>query len=360
MKNLLLLLALFAMSVAGSRVAFAHSPASSHIDVAVSAAEVDLTFDLALADVAQLILLDENGNGDVTWSELLAAEFALQDKIRAATRLRRGSSDCVLQAVPNATALVNYSSVPHISLNFQGRCDSADDVYTLAHELMFPLDPGHRVLVRLQSANGGSLAVLTAADSQLQFRPGEVLPASAMVGEGFLHILEGYDHLLFLLLLILPLSAHFSLRRSGLQIAGIVTAFTIAHSITLALASLRILVLPAGPVEIAIAASIVVAGLLNLWRPGHRIGWRLAFGFGLLHGFGFAGALAEIGLSSNNFLVQLLAFNIGVELGQLSVVALALPLLLLVGRWPRCNRLAVPGLSAAGAGMGLLWVVSRL
>jgi hypothetical protein len=142
---------------------------------------------------------------------------------------------------------------------------------------------------------------------------------------GLEHIWTGYDHLLFLLALLLPGGSIF-------RLAGIVTAFTVAHSLTLALAVLGILSLPSTPVEIAIAASIIYAAATNL-RTGaadHRIA--LTFFFGLIHGFGFAGILQTAGLSEGAVLVPLAAFNIGVEAGQLAVVIAAVAVLRAAGR----------------------------
>ena len=102
------------------------------------------------------------------------------------------------------------------------------------------------------------------------------------------------------------------------------------------------------------------AGLVNVVRPEHHIGWQLACAFGLLHGFGFAGALAELGLGGAGLLLQLFAFNVGVEIGQLAVVLVVLPLLLALTLLPRYRNVLVPLMSAGGAGMGVIWVASRL
>ncbi len=148
---------------------------------------------------------------------------------------------------------------------------------------------------------------------------------------GVEHILEGWDHLLFLLVLLL---------RGGhwLSLAKIVTAFTVAHSITLALAALDIVVLPARLVEAVIALSIAVVAAENLFlRPVVVRRWLVSFCFGLVHGFGFSSVLRELGLPAHGLLLSLFGFNAGVELGQALVVALALPALALVRktRWER-------------------------
>ena len=170
---------------------------------------------------------------------------------------------------------------------------------------------------------------------------------------GVEHILTGYDHLLFLLALLL---------RGGrfLSLLKIITAFTVAHSITLALAVLGVVTIPGRIIEPAIAASIVWVALENLLRrdaPSQR--WLVSFVFGLVHGFGFASAIEPLALPPARLALALLGFNLGVEAGQALVVALLLPLLLWMrGRsWePRVVRAASLGVAAVGLG----WVVQRV
>ena len=153
-------------------------------------------------------------------------------------------------------------------------------------------------------------------------------PAQASRGAGSFfplgieHILTGYDHLLFLLALML--------RSGGLwSLLKIITAFTIAHSITLALAALDVIVLPGALVESVIALSIAYVALENLLpRYAASRRWAVSFLFGLAHGFGFSSVLREIGLPKENLLLSLLNFNLGVEVGQLTIVLLAVPILM--------------------------------
>jgi hydrogenase/urease accessory protein HupE len=168
---------------------------------------------------------------------------------------------------------------------------------------------------------------------------------------GVEHIFTGYDHLVFLLGLLLGGS---SLRR----LLGVVTAFTVAHSITLALAALSVVALPSRWVESAIALSIIVVAVLNLRgkKSDHR--WMLAFGFGLVHGFGFASALSELALSRSALASALFGFNVGVELGQATLVLLAVPLLGLLRRSPFARRVEW-GLSIASIALGMHWLWMR-
>ena len=199
---------------------------------------------------------------------------------------------------------------------------------------------------------------MDARDPRLRLEPRSGLGGAAgFVALGVEHILGGWDHLAFVLALLLG--------AGGLrQIIRLVTAFTVGHGVTLALATLGVASLPAGLVEPVIAASVTVAALGNLLdrrragAPARR--WPLALLFGLVHGFGFAGALAELELPRAGLATALLAFNLGVELGQAAVIAAALPLLSLLRRRPRLARAGEPAGSAVVGCAGLLWLVGRL
>ena len=178
------------------------------------------------------------------------------------------------------------------------------------------------------------------------------------------HVWTGYDHLVFLVLLLLPAVVRRESRVSGraiaLDLARIVTAFTVAHSITLGLAATAVIRLPQQPIEVAIAVSLVVAGILNLVPRWWRLRLPLAFGFGLVHGFGFANALAGLDTGAASVLPVLAGFNIGVEAANLAVIALLLPLLYWSGRFTWYAPRAMPALSVAAALLGAVWMVQRI
>jgi hypothetical protein len=183
------------------------------------------------------------------------------------------------------------------------------------------------------------------------------------------HIWRGLDHILFLLALLLPSvllrrpdgwAPAPRLRGCLLDVLRVVTAFTAAHSITLSLAALGVVGLPSRLVEATIAASVLLAALNNLWPLIGEGRWRVAFGFGLIHGFGFASVLGDLGLPRATLAGALVGFNLGVEAGQLVIVAAFVPLV-----WPwrasRAYRLGVLGLgSAVVAGLAAIWLVERL
>jgi hydrogenase/urease accessory protein HupE len=169
---------------------------------------------------------------------------------------------------------------------------------------------------------------------------------------GVHHIWTGYDHLLFLVAVLLA--------GGGLgRLAAIVTSFTVAHSFTLGAAATGLVRLPVAPVEAAIALSIVVVAAENILRLGADRRALVTFAFGLVHGFGFASVLSETALPPSGVVLPLLAFNLGVEAGQLAVVAVVVPLLAVVLASAHGRRVQV-ALSALVALAGAAWAVERI
>lgn len=187
-------------------------------------------------------------------------------------------------------------------------------------------------------------------------------PNSASNGESFLrfltlgieHIFTGYDHLAFLLAVLLT-------GGSLLSNARIITSFTIAHSLTLALATFGIITLPPAIVEPLIAASIVFVGIENLIRRQLARRWLITFGFGLIHGLGFASILRELGIGAMGIhgAIPLVSFNLGVELAQISIAALILPLIWKLQQRPAFTLKHVPALSLLLTLAGLYWLIIR-
>ena len=234
-------------------------------------------------------------------------------------------------------------------------------------EFLGKLSPDHRTALTLKDASDKVLRtdVLTSAAASVEDAGGGSASTPVAGGSspffGFLklgveHILTGYDHLLFLLGLLV------ACRRFSTA-AKIVTCFTVAHSLTLALAALDVVSLPGRVVEPLIAASVVFVGVENILRRDEpRLRRALTFALGLVHGFGFAGALREAGLGSGgaSLLVPLLSFNLGVELGQVAVAGLLLPLLWKLRDLPAFEKHGTKVLSAAVALAGAYWFVTRV
>lgn len=183
--------------------------------------------------------------------------------------------------------------------------------------------------------------------------------------QGILHLLTGYDHLAFLLVALLGVARQKNeddarpLRTMLLQSFKIITAFTVAHSITLTLAATGLVVFASKPIEASIAATVALTALSAFWRPTRFHGWPLAFAFGLVHGFGFAGALAEL-IGTRTTALSISSFNIGIELAQIAVALALVPLLYLLARKPAFNRFVAPAISTIVAGVAMTWFVERL
>jgi hypothetical protein len=231
--------------------------------------------------------------------------------------------------------------------------------------------PGYSLLIDAQTQHGRFGAALTMADAAWTEPPSSSWFGTLLkfLHAGLWHVAIGYDHVAFLLLLLLPSVLHgsrtgwaaaTSVREVAADLARIVTAFTVAHSITLGLSATGAVRVPAQPIEVAIAGTIVVAGLLNLFPAGAAWRLRLAFTFGLIHGFGFANALRESGAGEARLVPMLAGFNLGVEVAQLAIVALTLPLLWRLSRGPQYSQRLMPALSVATAMTGAIWFANRL
>ena len=218
-------------------------------------------------------------------------------------------------------------------------------------------------LLRYQSISGDVQAArLTPASASgtIAATPGRWQVGRTYFATGVEHILMGYDHLLFVLCLVLLLSGVW-------RVAATVTAFTVAHSLTLVATTLEWVSLPRAPVEAAIALSIVFLAVEIVKRDpanprlSERSPWIIAFLFGLLHGFGFAGALAEIGLPQSEMPTALLTFNLGVEAGQLLIVALAMGGLAIIRRMSaKVFRSAITGAAYIIGIVSSAWLIERI
>ncbi|HMA09487.1 MAG TPA: HupE/UreJ family protein, partial [Ramlibacter sp.] len=236
--------------------------------------------------------------------------------------------------------LDKHSDGTYAVLALVAHCDNLNQGLKAHYSLLFDVDPSHRGLVQWISPGSPTSQALVfgtdSAEQSLALAPhGAWETLRQYVTEGMWHIWIGYDHILFLLSLLLPAvlmrrENHWepapSLRRSLLEVLKVVTAFTLAHSITLSLAALQVISLPSRLVESTIALSVVVAALNNLRGTIERKRWVMAFIFGLIHGFGFASALADLGLPQGALVLALVGFNLGVELGQMAIVVAFVPL----------------------------------
>lgn len=320
--------------------AWAHRPGLSYAEIDATA--VVLTF--AQPELEARVPIDAN---------LDASRVVLQQLTLDAARLAVGDTPCDVSDVSVArVAEAGELGGADDGIAISAALDCPPGPITYTAGFLSSLEAGHRQYV---TTHGQPVAVLDAGRPTAAVtgasEPGEV--AGRFFGLGVEHIWTGYDHVLFLLGLLLAAP---SLRAMLL----IVTGFTVAHSITLSAAALGLVSLPASLVEPAIAASIAYVGIENFWRPAPKRRVVITFLLGLVHGFGFAGMLAELGLPRDALALALVAFNGGVEIGQAVIVAVTLPILLWMRRFPWWEARAVPAASVGVTLAGVYWFVERV
>jgi hypothetical protein len=369
MNMLARLLLLLVLLLAGARSAQAHKPSDSYLSLDVQGAAVDGRWDIALRDLDAAIGLDADGDGALTWGELQGRHGAVARYALSRLTLSSGGAACRLSV--REQLVDHHTDGAYAVLRFRADCARRIRALDVHYALLFDIDPQHKGLLRLSHAATVRSAIF---DDEWR-RQGFDLGASSWpaqfadyVREGVWHIWIGFDHILFLLSLLLPAvlvrqsgqwQAAPGFRVAAVDVIKIVTAFTLAHSITLTLATLHVVALPSRWVESLIAASVVVAALNNLWPLPTLRRWAAAFAFGLLHGFGFASVLADLGLTSASLAVALVGFNVGVELGQLAIVAVFLPIAFRLRATVFYRIGVMAGGSAGIALLAALWFVER-
>jgi hypothetical protein len=366
LRGLRLALVLCLLTLSSS--ALAHKPSDSYLRLGNEDGAPAGRWDIALRDLDDALGIDRDGDGAITWGELRAAEPRITSYARRSLRASTAAGACRLSFGTIAT--ISHSDGAYAALPLGFACPGDVRRLKLHYDLLFAVDAQHRGVLRLtggarapivftKSSRGAQLDLDAAADS------GSLL---AMIGLGVDHILHGYDHLLFLTALLLPSVlrregkrwvAAKDLRAAVTDVLRIVTAFTLAHSITLGLAAAHLIALPPRFVESAIALSVALAALNNLFPVVRSERWLLTFGLGLLHGFGFAATLSDVGLSGTSFVRTLFGFNLGVEIGQLGVVLLLLPLIASLRRSAGYQRFGLQLGSSAVLLVSSLWLLER-
>ena len=364
------LVVLVAMWLHGA--ALAHKPSDSYLTLNVQGDTIDGQWDIALRDLDFALGLDGNQDRAITWGEVKAKHEEIT--AYALSRLALGPAHAPCAAVVREQLIDNHSDGAYAVLRFVATCAAAPKVLEVGYRLFFDIDPQHRGLLNL-SAQGASRAGILSVDAPVQRFALAALSKREQFAdylkEGVLHIWTGFDHILFLLSLLLPAvlvrstdsreawSAAPSFKAAFWDVFRVVTAFTLTHSITLSLAALGVISLPSRLVESAIAASVVLAALNNVRPMVYGGRWIIAFCFGLIHGFGFASVLTDLGLPQESLLLALVAFNLGVELGQLAIVAVFLPIAFALRDTRLYRRAILVGGSLFVAGIATVWLIER-
>lgn len=346
---------------------YAHKPSDSYLQLTPTDQGFTGEWRIALRDLEPAIGLDRDGDRKITWGEVRTRHNEIAKYALARLAIAANGSPCEIRAA--AQLIDDLSDGAYTVLPLVVTCERNVAPWTLDYSLLFDIDATHLGLVTVRGSDAPQTFALSPQNNRAVLSAGSPSPGRQfieMAREGVWHIWIGYDHILFLLALLLP--AGLRMRRAHDDQAGwapmvkdvltLVTAFTVAHSITLSLATLKIVSLPPRLIETAIALSIVVAGLRLRYAISRPAPW-IAFGFGLIHGFGFANVLADMQLPTGSLALSLFAFNIGVELGQCAIVLLALPLIRYAQRHTFYERTFMPVAAMLIATVGVAWSVER-
>jgi hypothetical protein len=381
MRFLLTALCIFATLLGANPVA-AHKASDSYLSLTVDGAKITGQWDIALRDLDLVLDLDRNQDDAIDWGEVRTrhadiAAYALgRLTIKALDAEGINGSSCALSVTDHKVD--RHTDGAYAVLNLAGSCPTVAARVSVDYRLLFDVDAQHRGLLKLESRNGtqGDQPMVTSAvfpsdnaKQTLQLHtPSSASSLATYVMDGIKHIAIGIDHILFLVALLLP-AVLVRVQKQWVPVADlqsafwsvfkIVTAFTVAHSITLSLAVLEVVQLPSRFTESAIAASVLLTALDNVWPFLPRKRWLVAAAFGLLHGFGFASVLIDLKLPTQALALSLFGFNVGVEIGQLVLVCLLVPLAYVSRHSLGYSRFAVSGGSLVIAAASLGWLVER-
>jgi hypothetical protein len=340
--------------------ALAHKPSDSYLTMrgAPDSDDISVRWDIALRDLDYVLELDRDGNGALTWGEVRQRTNDITRYATGHLQLSAGDKACPWEST-GPMQLDKHSDGTYAVLSLTAHCESLSRGLKARYSLLFDVDPSHRGLIQwIAPGSARSQALVFSTDSAQQTLALEPQGAwqtlKQYVVDGIWHIWMGYDHILFLLSLLLPAvlvrvgnqwEPAPSFRRSLFEVLKVVTAFTLAHSITLSLAALGLISLPSRLVESTIAASVVFAALNNLKGTIEKRRWLMAFVFGLVHGFGFASVLVDLGLPKDALVLALVGFNSGVEVGQMAIVVAFVP----IAFWLRTTRFYRKGVLTVGS-----------
>jgi hypothetical protein len=319
--------AVIALALFGTQV-YAHQINSSYTSVLVTPESLTVTVSIELAGLNRMFLIDRNGDSVVTNEEVAAAMPGMYDFVQNHFMISADFSPLSMNRRAGGFNQ-NQAGAAVVDFVFFKTLNHVPSKISLSADFFDKFGDQHKNLVKVMYGNRTQQGILTAGSPHQDFPITGDLPFAsqllAFVKLGVEHIFLGYDHIMFLLALILVGGTLGNLIK-------IVTSFTVAHSITLILSALQVVVLPSQVTECGIAASIayVAAENLVIKKPDHR--WIITFCFGLVHGFGFASILRSLGLPAKGLVSSLLSFNVGVEIGQMCIVAVLFPLVLLLQR----------------------------
>lgn len=354
-----------AFLVACSGLADAHKSSDAYLSLQGGGDTTTLRIDVALRDLDMALDLDGDGDGRLTWREIRSSWPKIENYVKSHIDL----SGCKL--TPISHLLERRADGVYAALILQSPCRPVLPP-TVRYGIMSDVDPTHRGIARIEWTGQSSETRILVPESLMATASPTLannISATQFIQEGVRHILTGYDHVLFLICLLLPSVVYRTtngwhpvdrLKVALLPVIKIVTAFTAAHSITLTLAATGVVALSPAFIEPAIAVTIMLAALDNIWPIFFGRRTAVAFFFGLIHGFGFASVLAELNLPTTEFAWALFQFNVGIEIGQLAIVSVLTIILFALRTNSSYPLVVVRGGSIVAILIALAWFIERV
>jgi hypothetical protein len=325
-------------------------------------------------DLELVVGLDANSDGELSWAEVDARSAEIKAFVLNHLSILSDNKNCAIRLEDDIQTDMHFDE-GYLVLYFDSDCsvtvlNTKPAVLTINYSAIFAQDADHKLLVNADLFMQKFSGVVDAQNQHYLIEPENNRMLSVVftyIYQGILHIFMGTDHILFLCALLLTcvlqrVNHQWQAKPKFNQIikdtAWIITAFTLAHSITLTATAMDIIVPSSRWVEFGIALSVMLTALNNIWPLVLRLGW-LTFGFGLLHGMGFAGVLGELGIAKDQRLLSVLSFNLGVEFGQLAILAVLMPILLYLGKRRWYQKYGLQASSAVIAIIALQWCITR-
>ncbi len=348
---------------------WAHRTTDSFLSLQITNQHLEGRWAISLRDLNHVLTIDANADGEASDAEMETARPRIQDFAFKSILFQINGQ----RVEPQSTGfeIEEHSDTVYAALLFNLTPPEVGPDLLIDFKLFAGTDPLHRGLFRFDLPERTDTAIFSPAQPTQRFLIATPRPGNQFLNflrEGVWHIWIGYDHILFLIALLLPSVLQRqgavwqpapALRGALANILKVITAFTVAHSITLTLAALGWVRLPARVVESVIALSVLLAAVNNVKAILPDRLWLVAFTFGLIHGFGFAGVLAELGLSNATLTQTLIGFNVGVEFGQLAIVSVFVPLAWSLRKTRAYREAVLPYGSVLIAALAGVWLLER-
>jgi len=366
MRILVLLLTVVGACLASAGPARAHSASSSYLTIVAGGHEARVSWSIALRDLDEAVGLDANDDGDITWGEVRAKADQIDAYALSRLQITTGGTQCVAGPVEHLIDLLGDGGYAVLRTTFY--CPVAIMQLDIRYGALFEIDPNHRGLLNVTLDGVAHTGLVSPAESLVHFGAsgGYGTLIRQFFGGGVEHLLAGADHVLFIVMLLTPLLL---LRprppgtagevRCLTEIVALLTAFTVAHGLTLTLAVLGLAHVSQTVAELGVATTILLTAIDNIIPFLPRRRRVLAFGFGLIHGLGVAGGLGPLHLPAATLAIALLAFSFGLEAAQLGIALLAAPVAYVLRATPAVSHRMLPVLSGGVALLATLWIAER-